>query len=432
MSRRVIIVATGRTGPSKSATNITVTPTGGISSTNVQAALAELDSEKQTAAQVLAALSPYATAITDHIADTSDAHAASAITNTPAGSIAATTVQAAIDELDSEKLPKVNPTVTIDGNNKALDLRATAAKATLRFYRPEDAITQQYPEWRTATLFNEHGALHTNAWMVISGHMPATPDAEGNYYPLLAGGQSKQSMLSIWSDVNSCALEVRPASNTSTDRCIDILDTSANVRLAVEYTGQLSWGATTYAATDTTLSRVSAGRLRVGSANGTVTTNFDINSGSGGSAMFRLLINGTESLWIGSGGAANSYIVQGGATVARLYNSGRLTVGGPDISPAVFTVGVGGTGSVPTAQLRRANASSTYNTLELTDESGTVFHRFTHNGYSVTKKNSAIAGADLAIGEASYYFDSTAGAARIVFYGKNASGTVVAGSVSLT
>jgi len=40
----------------------------------------------------------------NHIADTTDAHAASAITNTPAGSIAATTVQTALNELDTEKL----------------------------------------------------------------------------------------------------------------------------------------------------------------------------------------------------------------------------------------------------------------------------------------------------------------------------------------
>lgn len=37
-----------------------------------------------------------------HLSDTSDAHAASAITNTPAGNIAATTVQAALNELDTE------------------------------------------------------------------------------------------------------------------------------------------------------------------------------------------------------------------------------------------------------------------------------------------------------------------------------------------
>jgi hypothetical protein len=43
-------------------------------------------------------------AIDDHIADTTAAHAASAISNTPAGNIAATTVQGAINELDTEKL----------------------------------------------------------------------------------------------------------------------------------------------------------------------------------------------------------------------------------------------------------------------------------------------------------------------------------------
>lgn len=40
----------------------------------------------------------------DHIADATGAHAATAISNAPAGGIAATTVQAAIDELDTEKL----------------------------------------------------------------------------------------------------------------------------------------------------------------------------------------------------------------------------------------------------------------------------------------------------------------------------------------
>lgn len=42
------------------------------------------------------------TALNDHINDTADAHAASAITNTPAGNLAATTVQAALDELQTD------------------------------------------------------------------------------------------------------------------------------------------------------------------------------------------------------------------------------------------------------------------------------------------------------------------------------------------
>jgi len=75
------------------ASAITNTPAGSISSTTVQTAINELDGD-----------------ITSHVAGTSDSHAASAITNTPAGDIAATTVQAAIDELDSEKIAKVSST----------------------------------------------------------------------------------------------------------------------------------------------------------------------------------------------------------------------------------------------------------------------------------------------------------------------------------
>jgi hypothetical protein len=44
------------------------------------------------------------TDLSAHMTDAVDAHAASAITNTPAGNIAAATVQAAINELDTEKL----------------------------------------------------------------------------------------------------------------------------------------------------------------------------------------------------------------------------------------------------------------------------------------------------------------------------------------
>lgn len=53
--------------------------------------------------------------IDDHIADTVGAHAGTAISNTPAGNIAATTVQAAINELDGEKQPLDTDLTTIGG-----------------------------------------------------------------------------------------------------------------------------------------------------------------------------------------------------------------------------------------------------------------------------------------------------------------------------
>lgn len=74
------------------ASAVTFTPAGGIAATDVQAAIQELDTEKASA-----------TSVSDHLADTTDAHAGTAITNTATGNISATTAQAAINELDTEK-----------------------------------------------------------------------------------------------------------------------------------------------------------------------------------------------------------------------------------------------------------------------------------------------------------------------------------------
>jgi hypothetical protein len=64
-----------------------------------------------------------------HLADTTAAHAASAISNAPAGGIAATTVQAALDELDAEKQPLDTDLTAIAGLTSAANKipRATGA-----------------------------------------------------------------------------------------------------------------------------------------------------------------------------------------------------------------------------------------------------------------------------------------------------------------
>jgi hypothetical protein len=50
--------------------------------------------------------------ISDHLSDVADAHDASAISSIPAGNLAATDVQAALNELDSEKVAKAGDTMT--------------------------------------------------------------------------------------------------------------------------------------------------------------------------------------------------------------------------------------------------------------------------------------------------------------------------------
>jgi hypothetical protein len=98
-----------------------------FTSTNVEGALAEsLDAAQAAQEDATQALSDAADAqqdIDDHIADAAGAHAASAISSTPAGNLASTDVQAALNELDSEKIAvsekgAANGVATLDANGK--------------------------------------------------------------------------------------------------------------------------------------------------------------------------------------------------------------------------------------------------------------------------------------------------------------------------
>jgi hypothetical protein len=86
------------------ASTVTNTPSGNLAATDVQNALNELQTELDTA--------------TAHISDATDAHAASAITNTPSGNLAATTVQNALNELQTDvdtRLSALTGDVTASG-----------------------------------------------------------------------------------------------------------------------------------------------------------------------------------------------------------------------------------------------------------------------------------------------------------------------------
>jgi hypothetical protein len=94
------------------ASAISVVPAGSLAATDVQAALLEILGD-----------------IEAHVADASDAHDASAISFSATGGIAATDVQAAIAELDAEKLNASTYTaadvlsklLTVDGSGSGLD-----------------------------------------------------------------------------------------------------------------------------------------------------------------------------------------------------------------------------------------------------------------------------------------------------------------------
>jgi hypothetical protein len=96
------------------ASAISNVPAGTISSTDVQAAINELDGDIQA-----------------HINDTSDAHDASAISNVPAGTISATDVQAAINELDGDIQGHVTATQNVHGIGAGNSVVGTGTTQTL-------------------------------------------------------------------------------------------------------------------------------------------------------------------------------------------------------------------------------------------------------------------------------------------------------------
>lgn len=91
------------------ASAISTIPAGSLAATNVQTSLAELDSEKASTDSVTTVSDDLAA----HLADTVDAHDASAISFVPAGTIAATTVQAAIEEVSGD-VTSLSTTQTIN------------------------------------------------------------------------------------------------------------------------------------------------------------------------------------------------------------------------------------------------------------------------------------------------------------------------------
>lgn len=76
------------------ASAISNVPSGNLAATDVQSALNELQSDVDTRATQ--------TALDNHINDTTDAHDASAISNVPSGNLVATDVQAALNELQTD------------------------------------------------------------------------------------------------------------------------------------------------------------------------------------------------------------------------------------------------------------------------------------------------------------------------------------------
>ena len=109
-------VTIGQDSSSVTADGVAFTPAGSIAALNVQDAIEELDAEKVTAnTAIVAATKTKISYDTNGLVTSGTDATAADIVNVPAGGIAAVTVQAAINELDTEK---VTANVAISGSTK--------------------------------------------------------------------------------------------------------------------------------------------------------------------------------------------------------------------------------------------------------------------------------------------------------------------------
>lgn len=134
--------------------------------------------------------------------------------------------------------------------------------------------------------------------------------------------------------------------------------------------------------------------------------------------IFEVVINGnaTPALQVASSGRV------GGAFSASFNNAGATT---QNVLQAI-NFGAG----VATLYLQGV-AGQTGDQMRIVDSATATQARFDKNGVLMIKRNTAPADADVNTGECAFWFDSTNGAAKLMFKAKQADGTVRTGSVAL-
>ena len=121
--------ATGNNTVKADASDITFDPTtSGLSAVTSQAAIDEVEGRLDTAESDI---TTNATSISDHLADAVDAHDASAISNVASGNLAATDVQGALNELQSDIDTRALDSALTDHLNDATDAHDASAVSLL-------------------------------------------------------------------------------------------------------------------------------------------------------------------------------------------------------------------------------------------------------------------------------------------------------------
>lgn len=168
----------------------------------------------------------------------------------------------------------------------------------------------------------------------------------------------------------------------------------------------------------------------------------DTRGASGLRALWQVEADGTTTVRRQEGKAdvASVFRVRNNADnadVLALRADGGASFLGPNVgigiaATATLTLTVIPTNDADNILFLARRALTTGNMLTLVDSNlVTVLSRFDKNGYFMTRKHAAPDDGDLVSGELSIWFDQTNGAAKAMFKGKQADGTICAASVAL-
>ena len=324
-----------------------------------------------------------------------------------------------------------DPTVEVLGPSLIVKPDATGAgRDTIQVWRAISPIPGS--GWDVGVVITDQ-SIETDGWVIISGS-PQGADAGGNYRK--APPSADPFMLGVWSDIDGPAIQGRsPASGTTVSRVFDALSPSGGHVMSIKDDGSLSWGgsASTYAGQDVSLGRTAASVLRVTAP---ANPQFYVDAPSGQAAYMGLRVNGVTGFHFytaGAGSNTQTVFMASAIPAMRINNAAgvytKTDIGGTDRNASTLSV-IGGFASVPVFTVKQPG-SPTGDALQVMDSAEALHLRVNKTGHLMVRKNAAPADADLVANEAAWWFDSANGAAKAMFKGKTADGTVVSAAVAM-
>jgi Ca2+-binding RTX toxin-like protein len=167
-------------------------------------------------------------------------------------------------------------------------------------------------------------------------------------------------------------------------------------------------------------------------------TTFRMRAGATKNAVIQLGSQGAENALSLATAAPNVGLLSVGSPAAQMWFTGvngnkgmSVGINNGGRNSAALDVDLKGTWSNEVGIRVRQQAGGTGNLFQAENSAGVVSSGFDKSGYLFTQLNAAPAASDLSPGEADFWFDSTAGASRLVVTARDTGGALVTGSIPL-